>query len=236
MALSAAIRATGSTGAKRQTAESVQARARAHAGYSQVLQGLRVAATQGFGPLGPRAGLVFAAQYGIKHVVVEPCGFGAAEVFEILPLIDERGIVNTAIEKVSCSLIEQGELTLFYLLKIDRSGTAGQPGNAFAVDPAPVGKVFEADESGIAGKCRRAGIRRIAESRGQSGRTCHTCCLARAKKPTNSWAAGPRSPMPPYEGNEVTCSKTPEERRNSIFFLLSDARIGVLAPSFPRGI
>src|SRR5437868_4126027 len=51
---------------------------------------------------------------------------------------------------------------------------------------------------------------------GLSGSTCHTPWRAAARKSTNSWAAGPKSPAPPREGSEVGCSRIPEARSSDI--------------------
>ncbi len=79
-----------------------------------------------------------------------------------MPLAGERGFVEAAIEKISGRFMEQRELTIFDILKVDGAAAAGQPGNALALDPTPVGKELKADERGIARKCRRAGIGRVA--------------------------------------------------------------------------
>src|SRR5205085_3635719 len=47
---------------------------------------------------------------------------------------------------------------------------------------------------------------------GPSGNTCQSRCPAATRKSMNSYAAGPKSPTPPDEGNEVTCNKTPDIR------------------------
>src|SRR6185437_10636678 len=51
---------------------------------------------------------------------------------------------------------------------------------------------------------------------GLRGKTCHSRCLAAARKSTNAYAAGPKSPTPPYDGNDVTCSRTPDNRSDFI--------------------
>ncbi len=62
--------------------------------------------------------------------------------------------MRPAVEKVSRRLVEQGQLALFHLVEIHVAASAGQSGDALAVDPAPVGQKFEADEIGIARKGR----------------------------------------------------------------------------------
>src|SRR5215469_9147981 len=47
---------------------------------------------------------------------------------------------------------------------------------------------------------------------GFSGSTCHRPCFALARKSMNSYAAGPKSPMPPGEGREMGCSRIPVKR------------------------
>src|SRR5215472_9543656 len=47
---------------------------------------------------------------------------------------------------------------------------------------------------------------------GFSGSTCQSPCFALARKSMNSYAAGPKSPMPPREGSEMGCSRIPVKR------------------------
>src|SRR5579862_1559456 len=51
---------------------------------------------------------------------------------------------------------------------------------------------------------------------GFRGSTCHNPCRADARKSRNSYAPGPKSPIPPREGNEIGCSRIPVERGNDI--------------------
>ena len=44
---------------------------------------------------------------------------------------------------------------------------------------------------------------------GFRGRICHTFCPAAARKSTNLYASGPKSPIPNGDGREVGCSSTP---------------------------
>src|SRR5579863_5996261 len=51
---------------------------------------------------------------------------------------------------------------------------------------------------------------------GPKGKTCHRPWRADARKSRNSWAAGPKSPMPPLEGREVGWSRMPVKRGNDM--------------------
>ena len=106
-------------------------------------------------PCRPRTGLVSAPQFRVQRIVGEPARLASAEILKPRPLPGKICIARPAIEKVSSRLIQQRELSLLNLVKINIPGAPGKPGDLLSFNPTPIREVFETDQVRIACKRRR---------------------------------------------------------------------------------
>src|SRR5579863_7371662 len=127
---------------------------------------LWIATPQGLRPFSPSACLKFTPQNGVECIVVEPRGLVAAKFLVICPLLPEAIVVESAIQKISGRLLEQGQFSRFNFIKIHGARPACKPGDALTFDPFPFGQKFEADEPGISGESRRPRVGRVSVPRG----------------------------------------------------------------------
>ena len=98
------------------------------------------------------------------------------------PTARRAWVVRPAVEKVARRFVEQRQLAPLHLFKIHSAAAAGQAGDALAVDPAPVGEKFKADEEGIAGKGRGARIGRVAVAGGAERQNLPDVLFGRGEK------------------------------------------------------
>jgi hypothetical protein len=63
---------------------------------------------------------------------------------------------------------------------------------------------------------------------GLSGRICQYLCDEFFRISANEYAASPRSPIPPLEGNDEMCNKIPLPRVYILLFLSADSILSLL--------
>src|SRR6516162_2265917 len=105
-------------------------------------------------PLSPRPRIELPPQFGIERIVGQPTGLGMTELMKLLPLPGKLRVVLSAIQKIARRFLEQCELALLHLVKPHIAAAARKTLNAISPDPAPVAKIFKADQVWIAGERR----------------------------------------------------------------------------------
>jgi len=137
----------------------------------------RFAAGQDAGPLLPAFPVVAFPQRIEENKIFQPPFVRTTKTLKA-----SASVASGLLKKIPRRCDDQGQLALKYFLVVDCSGPVRQTSQLRRFHPATLSQSLQADQQGIAGKCRSRRVRRIPSGRGPEGQHLPQALARRRQK------------------------------------------------------